>query len=118
MPNKGHDTMPAVSRGGGCLGTIGDVSGPLGSRRQEHPRHGRERLQRRAGRIEETSSVKMIALHVARRGSIFDGLHDIHQTVWREPERGRCRLRSSSRTCAIFNAPSGGRPFANGAPSA
>jgi hypothetical protein len=37
----------------------------------------------------------MITLHIARRDSIFDGLHDIHQAVWRELERGRCRLRSS-----------------------
>ena len=62
---------------------------------QQHPRHGPERLQLRARRIEEMSSVKMIALHIARRGSIFDRLQDISQAVWREPERGRCRLRST-----------------------
>src|SRR5262245_5488104 len=49
---------------------------------QQHPRHRPERLQWRAGRIEEMSPVKMVALHVARRASIFDELHDIHQAVW------------------------------------
>jgi hypothetical protein len=38
------------------------VSGPLGSRRQEHTRHGCKRLQCRSGRIEEPLPVTVVAL--------------------------------------------------------
>ena len=61
MPDKGHDRACGIARWR-LPGHLGDVSGPLDSRRQEHPRHGCQRLQRRAGRIEEPLPVKMIAL--------------------------------------------------------
>ena len=61
MPDKGHDRACGIARWR-LPGHLGDVSGPLGSRRQEHPRHGCQRLQRRAGRIEEPLPVKMVAL--------------------------------------------------------
>ena len=61
MPDKGHDRACGIALWR-LPGHLGDVSGPLGSRRQEHPRHGRQRLQRRASRIEEPLPVKMVAL--------------------------------------------------------
>lgn len=60
VPDEGCDRVGVLARAW-LPRHLGDVCGPPRSTRQQHARHGRKRLQRRAGRIEKPLPVKVIA---------------------------------------------------------